>query len=237
MDRDTLGDRMKGYESVSRPALMRRCPAIVRVDGRAFHTWTRGCAKPFDQMVLSAMLRATIAAAEEMQGCKLAYVQSDEASFLLTDYDTLETQPWFGYDLSKVVSLSASIFTAEFNKGVIMTKPPATFDARAFNVPHDEVANYFLWRAKDWRRNSIQMLAQAHFSQRQLDRKKQGDMLAMLAEKGIDWSALPDHLRCGRFYLPLWQETVEDVEPHYPVIAELLAKAMERPSEELEEAG
>lgn len=229
---DSLGDRMKGFESRYRHTLERKVPVIVRVDGRAFHTWTRGCTRPFDPQLVDAMLVATHQLADSIQGCRLAYVQSDEASFLLTDWDRPESQPWFGYDLAKVVSLAASGMTAYFNRRVVLhgvgdwAIGTAQFDARAFNIPLDDVANYFLWRAKDWRRNSIQMLAQAHFSPKQLHGKKLDELLAMLEDIGEPWRELPPHLKHGQFYLPKTRDCLSDVYDCYAAVSEVVSKCM-----------
>jgi tRNA(His) 5'-end guanylyltransferase len=93
---ESLGDRMKdNYEDRYRIYLTRRTPVIIRLDGKAFHTLTSKCQRPFDQHFINSMLYASEETAKEMQGFKLAYVQSDEVSFLLTDYDNLDTEAWF----------------------------------------------------------------------------------------------------------------------------------------------
>lgn len=224
---DSLGDRMKAYEQVSRGALVRRCPVVVRVDGRAFHSWTRSLEKPFDFGLVRWMREAAAATAAELQGAELVYAQSDEASFLLTDFARVETQPWMGYVLSKVVSLSASTFTAAFNDAARASGlRSATFDSRAFNIPFDEIANYFLWRARDWRLNSVLGLAQAHFSAKQLDGVGQEQALIMLAEKGVRWVELPQHLRCGSFFLVKERRWLSDVEPQYADVGAVVAQTM-----------
>lgn len=116
MKNDSLGDRMKAYENAYRHYLPRRLPVIIRVDGRAFHTFTRGFRRPFDEALMRAMQHTALKLCEEIAGCKLAYVQSDEISLLLTNNDTIETQPWFDNNLQKLVSLSASIATTAFSK-------------------------------------------------------------------------------------------------------------------------
>jgi len=135
----SLGDRMKeNYEIRARHYLTRRTPVIVRVDGRAFHTLTKRFAKPFDQKFIDAMTRAASDLFMEMQGCKMAYIQSDEASFVLTDYDRHATESWFDYRQSKIESLSASLMSVFFNEHMcdmgagLLT---AAFDSRAFNIP------------------------------------------------------------------------------------------------------
>lgn len=114
--KDCLGDRMKAYEDCYRLYLTKRLPVIIRIDGRAFHTFTRGFARPFDSIFMSCMQETAKYLCKNITGCKLAYVQSDEISLLLTDYDTLNTQPWFDNNLQKLVSISASMTTLAFNR-------------------------------------------------------------------------------------------------------------------------
>jgi tRNA(His) 5'-end guanylyltransferase len=191
------------YELRDRHYLTRRTPVIVRVDGRAFHTLTKDFNKPFDGRLIDSMGIAAMELFSDMQGCKMAYVQSDEASFVMTDYDNLQTEGWFNYNQSKIESVSASRMTMAFNRCMRLCNQPAwaMFDARAFNIPDAEVANYFLWRAQDWHRNSITMYAQAHFSHKELDGKSCADMHEMLHTKDKNWSRLFNVEKNGVFIL------------------------------------
>lgn len=199
--KDSLGDRMKKYERATHHHLPPNSHVILRVDGRAFHTFTQMCDKPFDQDLMSAMSGAMMVTASQMQGFRLAYTQSDEASFLITDTDSHESQPWFDNDLAKLISITASTFTQAFNDmypGRRVGHP--VFDARAFTVPEPDVPNAFLWRQRDWERNSLQMLAQSHFSQKQLHGKGRRDLHDLLMlERGINWSELSDREKNGVF--------------------------------------
>lgn len=203
MANDALGDRMKRYEAASRFFLPPKQAVMIRVDGRAFHTYTKGMNKPFDHDLMEAMVHATTETAKDLAGFKLAYTQSDEASFLITDFDDFATQGWFDYNLSKVISLSAATFTAHFNAASFdraIGHRLATFDSRAFTVPMDDVPNAFLWRQKDWYRNSVQMLGQAHFSHKQLNGKKLADIHDMLMDgPGINWAKLSPAEKNGTF--------------------------------------
>lgn len=202
---DSLGDRMEGYENVSRIYLPRRLPVIIRVDGRAFHTFTKGFQRPFDKVLAQAMRETAIALCKEISGAKLAYTQSDEISILVTNNDTLETQPWFNNNLQKLVSLSASTATLAFDKAFYWAtvtykgdgqmfqvyakaSKTATFDSRAFVLPPDEVTNYFIWRQQDAVRNSIQMVAQSLYSHKELQNKNCDDLQEMIFQKGINWN-------------------------------------------------
>ena len=115
-NKDSLGDRMKGYENISRIYLTRRTPVIIRIDGKAFHSFTRGFAKPFDDILIKSMQDTSKYLCENIMGCKLAYTQSDEISLLLIDYEKLGTQAWFDNNLQKMVSVAASMATMAFNK-------------------------------------------------------------------------------------------------------------------------
>ena len=196
--------------------LTRRMPVIIRVDGRAFHTVTRFMVKPFDKDFIANMKRATLNVARDIQGCKLAYMQSDEASFLLTDYDSLQTEGWFNYNLCKMVSIAAAGMSVIFSEFLPVKRidKPIVFDARAFNIPREEVANYFVWRAKDWSRNSIQMYAQSFFSHKQLQNKSTADLHELLHGIGKNWiTDLDEHLRNGWWYVnEAWRS---DILPTY----------------------
>lgn len=200
-----LAARIKRYEAAYNQQLTPRSCLFVRVDGKAFHTFTRGCDKPFDDPLRAAMVAAAVETSRQMQGFKLAYHQSDEVTFLLTDFDTHQSQGWFGYELNKIVSISASLFTAWFNdmwargheRGDV-----ALFDSRAFIVPLDDAPNVFVWRQQDWHRNSVQMLARAHYSHKQLLGLSVPSMHEMLHEKGINWATdISKRERNGSFYV------------------------------------
>jgi len=224
MSNDSLGDRMKGYENIERRYLTRRMPAIIRVDGKAFHTFTRGFQKPFDMVLMQAMWDAAKYLCENIMGCKIAYVQSDEISLLLTDYDDIRTQAWFDKNIQKMVSVSASMATLGFNKtfAEIINRDvkilgnidvdsisdyydiyykrinTALFDSRVFNVPKEEVCNYFIWRQQDATRNAVQMIGRANFSHKQLNNKNCNQIQEMLfQEKGINFNDLPIYQKRG----------------------------------------
>lgn len=208
-----LGARMKDYEKVQRNYLTKKVPVIVRLDGKAFHTFTKGLAKPFDNILMEAMWEATKELCKKIEGCKIGYTQSDEISLLLTDYEKITTCAWFDYNVQKIVSTSASIVTLAFNvafnniyqryskEGLISEDMQkvyekklfiAEFDSRAFNLPKEEVVNYFIWRQQDATKNSIQMVGRAHFSHRELQNKNGNDIQEMLfSQKGINFNDLP----------------------------------------------
>ena len=230
-----LYQRMKRYyEDTYRIYLTRRTPVIIRLDGCHFRTLTKYFKKPFDPLFIKTMQKTTKYLCENIQNCKLGYVQSDEISLVLCDYENLDTESWFGNNLNKILSVSASMATLAFNKffglNVIHTMydnhintgnlvdadktdeydfakmayfkndkiKDATFDSRAFNLPIEEVCNYFICRQQDATRNSIQGFGQKYFSHKELHRKSCNQIQDMLmTEKGINWNDIPTTLKRG----------------------------------------
>lgn len=214
---DDLGIRMKKYEYVTRTHLTPRTPVIIRIDGKAFHTFTRGFRKPFDEVLMMTMESTMLYLCKNIQGCVLGYTQSDEISLVLVDYKKLTSNGWFDYNIQKCASIAASMATLGFNRafphivncnsvdskewrgtvGIAYERAidsGALFDARCFNLPKEEVCNYFLWRQNDAIRNSVSMLAQANFSHKELQGKSSREMKEMLVnQKGISWDDLYPH--------------------------------------------
>ena len=221
---DDLGVRMKTfYEQIPKTKLMRRCPVAIRVDGKAFHTFTRGFHKPFDEVLIKSMQETMKYLCENIQGCVLGYTQSDEITLILVDYKKLTSSAWFDYEIQKICSIAASMATMAFNKffrdnvgdylyenyddqylaDYIKTLQNAVdkgamFDARCFNIPKEEVTNLVYWRQLDASRNSIQMVGQACFSHKELQNKSCNDIQDMLmTQKGINWNDLPTYQKRG----------------------------------------
>lgn len=226
MNKDNLGDRMKkNYENRYRIFLTRRTPVIIRIDGKAFHTFTKRFVRPFDYIMTQTMIDTTKTLCEEVMGCQLAYTQSDEISLLLVDYKKLTSQAWFDNNLQKITSVAASIATMAFNKHFaenvkaipsylekgltpyILPEWPkpytekfdmAMFDARAFNIPESEVCNYFIWRQQDATRNSIESTGHAYFKKNELHKVNCANIQnKLLTEKGINWNDYPTVFKRG----------------------------------------
>lgn len=207
---DSLEKRMKSYESISKTFLTRRIPVIIRLDGKAFHTFTRGMKKPFDNILMQTMQETMKYLCENIQGCVLGYTQSDEITLVLKDYEKINTDAWFGYNVQKMTSISASMATLAFNKyfeenirildEILFTGDledcidfdynyreilnnklhKAMFDSRVFSIPKDEVCNCLIWRQQDATRNSIEAVGQANFSQKELQKKNLNQIQEML---------------------------------------------------------
>lgn len=213
--RDSFGDRMKRYENVPKNYLTRRIPAIIRIDGKSFHTYSRGFVKPFDKILTETMQRTMEFLCKNIQGCVFGYTQSDEITLVLTDYATLTTDAWFGYNVEKMCSIAASMATMVFNRELpvvvgcaglpiserkaydIAYSKGAMFDARVFSLPKEEVCNCLIWRQQDAIRNSIQSVGQFYFGHTELQGKSCADIKEMLVrEHQIDWYSFP--VECQR---------------------------------------
>lgn len=227
MDNTTLGDRMKNnYENVNRFYLTRRMPIVIRTDMKAGHTFTKGMKKPFDDIFVKTMQDTMKYLCENIQGCVLGYTQSDEISLVLVDYAELTTDAWFGNNLQKMCSVSASMATLAFNKAFtrniskqskrfyteyleekdasyietleIAMNKGTMFDSRVFTIPKEEVCNYMLWRQQDATRNSILSVGQANFSHKDLHGKSCNNIQDMLmTQKGINWNDCATTLKRG----------------------------------------
>lgn len=212
MNNDSMGDRMKKYEHSFRQFFPSRIPIIIRVDGKAFHSYTKKCKKPFDENLIEVMNDVAIFLCEEIQGAQVAYVQSDEISIFVNNYSSLQNQGWFNNNINKIISVSAGLASCKFTQnsykiwgreefegisGCPIIKP-ACFDSRAFLLPKEEVNNYFLWRQKDCERNSVQMLARSLYSHKDCNNKNNSELQEMVFQKGINWNNLPTYQKRGR---------------------------------------
>lgn len=191
---DSLGDRMKKYEETFDTVLPPRMPTILRLDGNCFHTFCRGMNKPFDTTFISNMQQLAKYLCKNITTVQMAYIQSDEITLLLHPYKKLNSQPWFGNRVQKMVSISAamasSFFSQLYNKSVF-------FDSRVFVLSENEVVNNFIWRQQDASRNSLSALAHYHFSHKSLQGKNHTDMHEMLHAIGINWNDLPTTQKRG----------------------------------------
>lgn len=221
MLKDALGDRMKEYENITRYKLSKKSLIVARIDGNAFHTYTKGLKRPFDEALIEDMDATAIYLCKEIQNVKFAFVQSDEISLFLRE-DGKDTQCWFDNNLQKMASVSASKATSEFNKcryrrafidssasiakfeitpkDLLNSLKQAEFDARFWTLPSAiEVYNYFLWRQRDAEKNSISAAAQSAYSHKELDSINGLDKQEMLFRKGINWNNYPSGQKRGRF--------------------------------------
>lgn len=216
-NKQDLRTRMIEYENAFKTHLPNRLPLIIRIDGRAFHNFTKSFFRPFDDVLIMSMQQTAMYLCQNITNCKIAYTQSDEISLLLIDYERNETQPWLNNKIQKLVSISASMATMSFNKvfaNNVMSfnnalhkntadrligaevynqalRQGAMFDARAFILPKEEVCNYFIYRQLDATRNSIQMMARSLYSHSEVEGKKCNELQEMMfKDHSINYNSL-----------------------------------------------
>jgi tRNA(His) 5'-end guanylyltransferase len=155
--------------------------------------------RPYDKQFMAVMDDTAANMLKDLMGAEFAYVQSDEISFLLTDFAKPGTEAWFDGNVQKMASVGASMATAEFSAMSFWEGRPM-FDARVFTIPdYVEVENYFIWRQQDAVRNSILMLAQHYYSPNQMHGKNCVVLQDMIHEKGDNWNDHPARFKRGGF--------------------------------------
>ena len=229
---DTLKERMLYYKGLSDYRLLPNGYVIVQIDGRSFSTKIKKKFKrPFDATFISYMNQVAAYVCKEVQGCKFAYVQSDEISFVLADFENPKTDSFYGYRLRKLQSIIASLATAKFNQLMMLelvSTPCSTedlveivkdatlyqFDCAAFNVPtYNDTISWILYRQIDCIRNSKEGAAQTYVSHNKLYKKTSDEQIEILKdEQGIDWHEYNDGEKFGRF---IWKEVEHHDDPSY----------------------
>jgi tRNA(His) 5'-end guanylyltransferase len=198
----SLHERMKRYEAMTEDRIDPDLPWIVRADGKAFHTWTKGLERPCSASMLDAMNYAAVILASYVQGVAIGYVQSDEITVIVPARSNPLAEPWFGGKVQKIVSVAAACCAAAMTRlstNMFGHEKDALFDARVFNVPSaSEAVNCLLWRQQDAIRNSIQACGQAVFSHKQLQGKDTAQIREMLTAAGKPWEGMNPGFMYGR---------------------------------------
>lgn len=215
---ETLKEKCQELRAKYDISMPKKTYAMVAIDGKNFSRLIKNnYEKPFDDKFINMMNEVAIYVCKNVQGCKFAYTQSDEITFVLTDFETEETSAFFDYRLCKMLSIIPSLATAKFNQLVtlnLIDKTPsedikqsivdmslAQFDCKVWNTDNfNDVFAYLLWRQIDCVRNSKQQAAQTYLSHKQLLGKHTDEQVQMLlSEKGIDWNQYSDDKKYGRF--------------------------------------
>lgn len=220
-DKDSLGSRQKTYEAVYKQTLVQKAPIVIRIDGKAFHSFTKKMAKPFDDLIIDTMQKTMLELCKDLATCKFGYTQSDEITLVCICDDVIRTEGLFKYKAQKIISIVASKTTKYFNKifyenmQKLENNPKeyknvvdiniyknklfeAEFDCRVMNIPEWDVINNIIWRQQDATRNSIQMLGQAYFTQKELEKKNCSEIMdKLMNEKNINWNNLEIYKKRG----------------------------------------
>lgn len=205
MAKDGIGERCKSYEvAEGARRAMRGIPLLSRLDGRAFHTFTRDLARPYDPGFSTAMIETTRFLVREMNAL-VGYTQSDEITLAWFESSQSASDYEFAGRFQKLTSVLAGMASTRFYQLVLEHLPSkrgATphFDCRVWQVPTlADAAEVFVWREDDATKNSITMAAQAHYSDAELDEKSSGMKQELLWQKGINWNDYPPFFKRGTY--------------------------------------
>jgi len=253
--KDEMGNRFKAYEAASSMHLIPGTPKIIRLDGKAFHTFTKGCEQPYDWGIMESMFKGAEAVMKEIGGsARLAYIQSDECSIVINDKPRIESSPWFDNNLVKMATVASSIMSVNFSfhyesllkrkeqsaeawarKPDPRTFKPAYFDARIFQVPNIwEMHNAILWRQFDAIKNSKSQYARHYFSQKQVHGKNGAEKVNMMKEQyRFDWNTAPTWTKRGIVVRRglMGRFEIDSEIPEFKIDKDYLAKLYEVPTE------
>lgn len=199
MDKGALGDRMKGYEKIGQQRLIPLLPAMARMDGKCFSSYTRrmNFSKPYDSRLSTVMGMVTKRLVEET-GARLGYTQSDEIT-LVWHAENYKSQIFCDGKIHKMVSILASMTTCYFHEAADW--PIALFDARVWNLPSQvEAVNALLWREADATTNSIESATRSVYSHAECLNKSCAEMQEMLFAKGLNWNDYPAYFKRGQYF-------------------------------------
>lgn len=210
---EALGDKHKKYESLNQQYFMDSMPIMVRLDGRAFHTFAKGLARPYDFRLTTCMQEAAKAILDQTNGLTV-YTQSDEITCILPASE----QMLFGGRKSKIESVLAAIASVAFYKALVEHLPEKTshipvFDCRAWQYPNPELCvESLVWRETDATRNSLTMACSSLYSQKELHGKGRAIQHDMLHAKGVNWNDYPAFFKRGTYFAKRYVEQVMDQE-------------------------
>lgn len=220
-DKDSLGNRMKAYEEVNERMLVANVPFIIRLDGVAFHTFTKKFVRPMDDILADSMQKTMLSMCADIPYCKYGYTQSDEITLVCVIDDVKKSDGFYGNRINKIMTVTAAKATKYFNKHFYdnvekYRKEPdsfknvtdikiyeknlfiAEFDSRVFNIPEYDIENNLIWRQQDAVRNSINNLGQAYFSSDRLKKKNTSQVMDMLMlEKKVNWNNCSTYQKRG----------------------------------------
>lgn len=205
-----LSERMREYELASKTRFPKRVPILIRADGKKFSKFVKDFEAPFDSL-LGEMLKLTaFNVAKKLDGCVFFTQHSDEMSFFINTYQTLNQKGLMNLTKHKIDSEVASMITLEFVKQLVandlthLLDKFKGFDARSWVLPKDEVVNYFFERQTSSKRNSIQMYARQYFTQKEINGLSGLLMIEkMREEKNFDWESVDTWHKYGWLGYPV----------------------------------
>lgn len=223
-----IGDELKALEQIEAGRKADNLkPLMVRLDGKAFHTLTKGLIRPFDIRLSNLMIDTTKYLVEQTQAI-IGYTQSDEISLYYENSEELQSYLFNG-KYQKLCSVLAGMASAYFSKELSLRIPEKSdtlgiFDCRVWNVDtHELVYENFKWRQLDAIKNSISMAAQAQFKHNELNGLNSKQKKELLININKPWEDEPDFFKYGTFVfrksvlINLTPEQLKDIpEKHHP---------------------
>lgn len=237
VSKDSLGDRMKSRECRSQLLLPRRAYTMIRIDGKAFHSYTKKFKRPFDDGFREDMQQTALHLCKNIQGAVMALTQSDEIQIVLTDFTEKNTDAWFDGSVQKITSISASMATACFNRqrmlrvinhtdddevgAKLVALPMAEFDSRCWSLSDPwDVYNVFLWRQQDASRNAVQMVARSLASHKECDNLNMSKLQDLIHERGQNFNDYATDCRRGAFIVKAGPDDKFIVDKEAPILTQ-----------------
>lgn len=204
---ETLGERMKAYESQSDYVIQPGQQWLMRLDGSSFSKLMKrlGAEKPFDEKIMAVMTEVSKALLARFNFVTV-YTQSDEITCIpnLIQDQQIEADNMFNLRLQKLCSVVASYASVVFYKQLMLYFPEydasiPVFDARVISVPSvQEVLNCLIWRQRDCIKNAKNLVGQQFFSPRELNKLTSDQQIAkVLEEKDVSFESYPAEFRNG----------------------------------------
>jgi len=205
MARDDLGDRCKAFERAEADRrAMRGLPLLARLDGRAFHTFTRDLRRPYEPGMSTAMIETARHLVQDTNAL-VGYTQSDEITLAWYEPSQSISDYLFDGRFQKLASVLAGTASARFCQLLAEHLPGKVnetphFDCRVWQVPTlNDAAGVFIWREDDATKNSITMAAGAYYSDRELEGKNSSVKQELLWQKGVNWNDFPSFFKRGTY--------------------------------------
>lgn len=171
----------------------------IRLDGRAFHTFTKGFNRPYDMELMNIMDEAVKRVITDvLPEALFGYTQSDEITVYVAPNEHGHV---FNGKVQKIVSVAASTVSAVLAQNYGYGMIPA-FDGRVFQLDSlDEIHENLTWRRLDARKNAITMAAHALYGHKKLEGVSTRERIEML--QGTEFERLPEGFMNGRIVRPV----------------------------------
>ena len=231
-DMDGLGDELKAIESSNGLSLLPNIPVYARLDGKKFSKFTKGMDKPYDIKLSNIMIEVTKEIVDKT-GATVGYTQSDEISIYWSNEKTQQQMDFKGR-LDKWIGELVGIATAKFMQLIAKDFPEKVdslprFDCRVFNCSQLDAAKFFIWRQMDANKNSVNLVASVHFSDKYLKGISSKERKKRLREMGDPWEDYSDSFKNGIYVSKFMREVKVETDNSIPEkVKKNMPKTIER---------